>query len=301
MPIQAVNQSTEPHPPLDWIQSMGSSVVYIQAKAAHTVLESLTGYIAEKIGRADSFPLRGWVIDVENNSALSIDELREVQRTVLDLIGRQRIFFLGCPSQLAVNLQNESDVTVCSSLSEVFTTLSPKKPGLKIAKNPTVARTPLDPKLDTLVDGAFKTGLVETMKIQCSTHFSPEKPFVREAGFQPNYAVAALMGMHSRVFTGSVLLGFEEATFLGLMSRMFGETMSELTAEIEDGCGEMLNIVYGQTRKILSESDFSFGKTIPRVVVGVAASRLLVPQPSRVLPFNSDLGRLWIEVGYRRA
>jgi chemotaxis protein CheX len=109
------------------------------------------------------------------------------------------------------------------------------------------------------------------------------------------------MGLMSKTLSGSVALGFKESTFLKLMGRMLGEKYDSLTTELEDGCGELINIIFGQFKKIVSEQGHQFGKTLPTIFIGPALRvRQLTPPPSLIIPFKSDIGEMVLELGYRR-
>jgi chemotaxis protein CheX len=155
------------------------------------------------------------------------------------------------------------------------------------------------PKIDMAFVNPFLKATIETLKIQCSIDLQPGKPQLRGSGpppFQPE--IAALIGLVSKTFRGSISICFTEGAFLGVMSRMLGEQYSSITSEIEDGAGELLNIIFGQAKKALNEQGSTIEKAIPTVIRGQAiVVRHLVPAPAIILPFESDVGGIYVEIG----
>ena len=49
---------------------------------------------------------------------------------------------------------------------------------------------------------------------------------------------------------------------------MFGEPYDKITDEIADGAGELLNIIFGTAKTILTDSGYSVEKAIPTVIRG---------------------------------
>jgi chemotaxis protein CheX len=143
----------------------------------------------------------------------------------------------------------------------------------------------------------FIDGAMETLKTQCSTECKPERIFVKGTAEQPVVDIAGVLGITSPGFRGSLAICFPKRVFLGLMERMLGEKSDEITAELEDGAGELLNIVFGFAKRVLNERGYQLEKAIPTVLRG---SGILVkhlgPGPSIILPFRADLGQFYIEI-----
>jgi chemotaxis protein CheX len=150
-----------------------------------------------------------------------------------------------------------------------------------------------------LVD-AFRTGTQVTMEVQAQVKVTAGVPYVKTAQNKVVHDIAATMGLMSKSLTGAVALGFKEEIFLKIMSKMLGETFDGITTEVEDGCGELLNIIFGQAKKILNEKGHTFGKTLPSIFIGPSLRvRQLTPSPTIILPFESSEGLFHVEIGYR--
>jgi chemotaxis protein CheX len=107
--------------------------------------------------------------------------------------------------------------------------------------------------------------------------------------------VSAIIGISGRV-TGSVTLCFGWQTAVRVAGQFAGTELSvQDGAELADALGELTNMVAGQARANLPESDTSV--SLPKVVVGdnhrtISASNT----PVLLLPCDCSLGRFHVEV-----
>lgn len=153
--------------------------------------------------------------------------------------------------------------------------------------------------LSELVE-AFTLATVKTFEVQCQTPLEPMPSVVKTRENKVPYDIAATMGLLGKQGNGAVALGFGEKTFLTILGKMLGETFDGITSDVEDGCAELLNIVFGQAKKVLSERGYQFGKTLPSIFIGdTLRVRQLTPQPAVLLPFKSEAGMLYLEIGLR--
>lgn len=144
----------------------------------------------------------------------------------------------------------------------------------------------------------FIEGTVETLKIQCSIHCKTQKAVLKDDLPQPLvYDIAGVIGLTSPAFNGSIAICFPAKTFLAAMSNMIGEKCEEITKDVEDGAGELLNIIFGHAKKILNNKGYALEKAIPTIIRG---SQLEVKHLSStktiVLQFETDYGNFCIEI-----
>ncbi|MBI3544133.1 MAG: chemotaxis protein CheX [Deltaproteobacteria bacterium] len=143
----------------------------------------------------------------------------------------------------------------------------------------------------------FVDGVINTLKVQCSTEFKTAKPFYKDASNGPKVAIAAILGITSPSFTGTISLGCPKGVFLGLMGRMLTETFTDIDQELEDGAAELLNIIFGHAKRILNTQGFTLHMAIPTVIRGEGITqRHIADAPTIVLPFTSDLGEVFLEI-----
>jgi len=153
-------------------------------------------------------------------------------------------------------------------------------------------------KIDTNFFKPFVTGTIKTLETQCETSAKPGKPFFKGDQAQPEFGIAGVIGVTSKVFLGSITLCFPDKVFLGLMSRMLGEELTELSDELEDGVAELLNIIFGQAKIVLNEDGYGLEKAIPTVVRGKNINTShLTHEKIVVMPFIVDDGEFHIEIG----
>lgn len=123
------------------------------------------------------------------------------------------------------------------------------------------------------------------------------KLFIKTAKDKFSGDISGVIGIVSASFNGSVVISFPEMTYLMLMSRMLGESCVQLTKDIEDGAGELTNIIFGKAKVILNEKGYGINTALPSVVTGKAHSvQTLTKGPVVVIPFESDVGPFFIEV-----
>ncbi|RZA05874.1 MAG: chemotaxis protein CheX [Proteobacteria bacterium] len=157
-------------------------------------------------------------------------------------------------------------------------------------------------RIDVNFINPFIEGTIQTLGVQCQTPIAPDRPARKGQGTDTfRTDIAGIIGITSPVFTGSIAICFPESMFLLLMSRMLGEPCPEITKDMEDGAGEILNMIYGHAKKVLNEKGFSFEKAIPTVVraPGLILSQIN-EQGTILLPFRAEEGSFHMEISVRQ-
>jgi len=143
----------------------------------------------------------------------------------------------------------------------------------------------------------FVEGTLYTLKVQCSVEASAGKPFYKGQEEQKSVEIAGIIGLASKVFAGSIAICFPKNVFLMVMSRMMGEEYTEINDEVRDGASELLNIIYGQAKKVLNEKGYGIEKAIPTVINGNdLKTHYMTKDKVIVLPFTTDNGDFYIEI-----
>lgn len=161
--------------------------------------------------------------------------------------------------------------------------------------NPSTQR--VSKKVDVNFLNPFIEGAIETLRLQCSMECRPLRPLPKEEGHDTLVEIAGVIGITSESFDGSISICFPEKTFLGVVGNMLGETFKEISQDVEDAAGELLNIIFGHAKKKLNEEGHSLQKAIPTVVRG-ANIRLKHMQglQTLILPFETEFGMFFIEI-----
>lgn len=152
-------------------------------------------------------------------------------------------------------------------------------------------------RLDPNFIKPFVGGTIETLKIQCQTNATPGRPYAAGTAVTPAVDIAAIIGLTSKTFNGSIAVCFPKKTFLKLMNSMLGMDAEEISEDFEDGAGELLNIIFGFAKRHLNDHGYEIQKAIPTVVRG---QNLKIwhkrDVPSGIIPFTSAAGEFYIEV-----
>lgn len=145
----------------------------------------------------------------------------------------------------------------------------------------------------------FVEGTMVTMKVQVGSESKFGKPFLKNRGIPGlTIDIAGTVGIWTEKFKGSITICFPRQTFLKVMGKMLGEEFHEITSELEDGAGELMNIIFGHAKVVLNEQGNDLQKTLPSIIVG-ENMRLsqMSKQPVIILPFECDLGPFQLEIG----
>jgi chemotaxis protein CheX len=143
----------------------------------------------------------------------------------------------------------------------------------------------------------FIQGTMTTLKVQCHTEAKSHKPFFKGEGKELDFQIASVITLNSASFCGSISLCYPEKVFLGIMSKMLGEEFKELTAELKDGAAELLNIIYGQAKRVLIDQGYKVDMAIPTIIRGEKLkTRTLSKEKTIILPFETENGIFHIEI-----
>ncbi len=153
-------------------------------------------------------------------------------------------------------------------------------------------------KLDVNFFKPFIDGTLHTLKVQCSLEAKPGKPFMKGKGPSIDCEIAAVIGLTSTAFSGTIALCFTKPVFLALMNNMLGEKFEEITDDLQDGAAELLNIIFGHAKRVLNDQkSYDIQKAIPTILRGKnIQTKHLTSGFSIVLPFLTDAGEFHIEI-----
>ncbi|MGZ3738902.1 MAG: chemotaxis protein CheX, partial [Bdellovibrionota bacterium] len=110
--------------------------------------------------------------------------------------------------------------------------------------------------IDTDFINPFLAATIKVLEVQTNTKAAPGKIYVKGAGDKFTGDISAVIGLVSETFTGTVVVSFPAPTFLEIMARLLSEKHTTITKELEDGAGELINIIFGQAKIILNEKGY---------------------------------------------
>jgi len=107
--------------------------------------------------------------------------------------------------------------------------------------------------------------------------------------------VTALVGV-TGTLNGLVLYSMSEATALAIVSRVMGKEFAEFDALAQSGIGELGNVITGRAGILLEEAGYASNITPPALVMGKGTMITTLDLIRLVLPLETDLGSLEIQV-----
>lgn len=202
----------------------------------------------------------------------------------------------------SVNLREELNVMVeRAGLSDAFNVVTDIEHAKRKAGLTSSARIEkAAPPIDSNILGRFIEATLGTLKIQCNMEASAKAPFIKNQQ-QPGIEIAGVISVDNGKTAGSIALCFPASVFLGVYESMVGEKHGSITQEIQDGAGELLNIIYGNAKAKLVEQGMKLNMAIPVVVVGEKLS-MHTGEPGRamIVPFECKYGAFHIEVSFKK-
>lgn len=158
----------------------------------------------------------------------------------------------------------------------------------------------LDPRFSLLVQTTLDM-TTSTLGTMTQLQFSPGRLYLRREGPKPDAEIAAVIGLTSAAFKGTLAMSFPLATYLQTMSKMLGSQFTQVTREIRDGGAEILNMVLGHTKIALNKGGFAIEMALPRMLEGPEVKdkldELCRANPNAiVVPLKSSLGAMYLEL-----
>lgn len=152
------------------------------------------------------------------------------------------------------------------------------------------------PKLDVKFITPFITGTLNALKVQANVEAKNKSPYLKD---HQNFDVdiAGVLSLVSDAFVGSISLCFPKMTFLKICEGLFGEPQAEITPDIQDAAGELLNMIFGAAKAELNDkNNYEIKRALPTVIVGNSLKLKQSSGPTIVLPFESEAGSFHLEI-----
>lgn len=113
------------------------------------------------------------------------------------------------------------------------------------------------------------------------------------------YPISGIIGLSGEA-SGMVVINLSEEVAIKAASKLLMEEQTELSTDVLDAVGELANMIAGQAKADLSEYNLSI--SLPNVVTGEGHEvRFPSNNPPLCVPFETDLGPLFLEVGFETA
>ncbi|MCH2535694.1 MAG: chemotaxis protein CheX [Bdellovibrionales bacterium] len=157
-------------------------------------------------------------------------------------------------------------------------------------------------KVATKLDGDFLNPFISATKnvlqTQANTDLSAGKPYIKRLGdVDALTEIAGVISLTCEQFKGSIAVCFNSEVFLNIYENMVGEKHEEITEDVQDAAGEILNIIFGQAKTVLKGKNYVLERAIPTVLVGEKLRiRYKSKIPTIVIPFETKTGTFHIEI-----
>jgi chemotaxis protein CheX len=150
--------------------------------------------------------------------------------------------------------------------------------------------------LDEKFLAPFIAGTIKTFKVQCTIDLTPGKPSPKAASPAMEASITGVIAINCSAFNGNVAIIFPEQTFLNVYEKMIGEKHTQISEEIRDGAGELINIIYGQVKSDMNAAGFNLQKAIPTVTHGKGIQITHGKAQAMTVPFTSEQGNFVLEI-----
>ncbi len=151
--------------------------------------------------------------------------------------------------------------------------------------------------MEAAVVNSFIEGTFHILDTTSSLKAKPDAPYIKNSRIA-NGDITGLLEIAGDI-NGTASVTFTEKSILTIVSKMFGEEMTQIDADITDAVGELGNMISGHVNTKMTE----MGKSVKVKLLGVkdgknhqidhADGRKIL-----VLPFKTTMGNLWIELCY---
>lgn len=149
--------------------------------------------------------------------------------------------------------------------------------------------------MDVKFINPFVHGTMEVMEKMAFIKPVAGKPFAKVTDTACG-DVSGIIGMTGDA-TGSLAMSFSESCIINIVSKMLGETVTEINREVLDAVGELTNMISGSSRKLMEKDDLKVFAAIPTIVFGRAHTLYhVIKGPSIVIPFETEAGQFVIDV-----
>jgi chemotaxis protein CheX len=237
--------------------------------------------------------VKTWLLSSCAVHVLDLSDVRQLKSSVyrsLVLFNQQlrahskRLFALGMNAAVAGQVKNDGLTDVFYPVQSID---EAKRRGL-----------PSKTTVDVEFINPFITATKTVLETQANLKLTPGKAYLRKPTENIPMEIAGVLNLVCSEFKGSISLCFRGQVFLNIYESMVGEKHAQITSEIQDAAGELLNIIFGQAKTVLNDQKgYSLEKSLPTILVG---EKLKLHHQSRspaiILPFDCSAGTFHVEI-----
>ncbi len=153
--------------------------------------------------------------------------------------------------------------------------------------------------MDANLVNPFIEAALSVLDTTASIEINPGKPFLKR---EPK-ALGEITGLIrlSGEYNATIALSFTKDSILAIVSKMFGEELSDLNDEIKDAVGEISNMVSGQVTNNIAALGDSLKAVLSTVIL---KNNHTIPHignfPIVAFPFKTPSGEFTIEICFEK-
>lgn len=127
-----------------------------------------------------------------------------------------------------------------------------------------------------------------------------KKPFLKSES-ESRGAISGMVSLKGKT-EGTAAISFSEACILSIVSKMFGEEVTEVNDDVKDAVGEITNMISGQATQLYDQENMGIKADLEQVVMGDKHSIPHLPQhPVLGVPIQTDKGEIVVELCFKKA
>ena len=149
--------------------------------------------------------------------------------------------------------------------------------------------------MDVKLVNPFIHATINVLETMAMTKAKAGKPFLKKDKTASG-DVTGVIGLTGEA-KGTISVSFNETSILAIVTKMFGEDMTELNDEIKDAVGEITNMISGQARQKLETEGRLIKAAIPSVIMGKNHTITHITSAAIIaIPFKTAEGTFSIEI-----
>ncbi len=152
--------------------------------------------------------------------------------------------------------------------------------------------------MDVGLVNPFLSATVDILSKVANITTDVQKPFVKSnlEGTGVISGLVTLKGNH----TGTGAVTFSRNCILLIVSKMFGETITEVDDDVKDAVGEITNMISGMATQLYEQNGLALKTALDQVLVGEKHTIPHLPECSVLgIPIKTDMGDILVELCFK--
>lgn len=154
--------------------------------------------------------------------------------------------------------------------------------------------------MDSALLNPFVGSALNVLKVMAHVDATPGRPEIKEG----NVAwgdVSGLIGLAGQGVNGNMIISFDRACILEIVSKMLMEQFLEINDEVIDAVGELTNMICGGTKQALAEQGYQISMATPIMMTGKDIRLSQLSKGPRIsIPFSTAAGQFVVEANIER-